>query len=266
MKIKASKRVVYRFNPLVEVIGQMRFSTILEMEKSPPDRLQKKLLAKYPKLSIEAQNSAVVAPANMIESPLSFTRPREVKIYHFSSEDDVWRISVCSEFFTLTCTKYENWGIFRKKFLDEWKAFSSIYSIRSAQRLGLRYRNVIERTKLNLANISWSELIQSPVVGMFSSGNLSSSGKVKEEDILSSIAQTQINLDTCKLLLQTALVRNRQQTETAFLIDGDYYVDSLTVTDSALKKNLEALHANAGAVFRGCITSRLHTALRPRSG
>jgi uncharacterized protein (TIGR04255 family) len=135
------------------------------------------------------------------------------------------------------------------------------------QRIGLRYRDLIEREALGLNNIPWKDLVSPFVAGIFASEELFEE-EISEYDTaqIEQSGQIQLRLKECNVLLQTALLRSNSQPPThAFLIDSDFFHDAQNqqLNRMELQQNLETLHDNAGAVFRACIRKPLHDALGP---
>lgn len=147
-------------------------------------------------------------------------------------------------------------------------AFSNYCKAANTTRLGLRYRDVIEREPLNLAGTPWHELIRPFLLGPLSPVALNDLAP-PEEDVGSFISQATLRLNDCSLLLQGSLLTSVDGDTRAFLIDGDFFCEGNVDGDilsnkTNLAASLELLHNNAGVLFRRCITEKLHNALGPR--
>ena len=69
------------------------------------------------------------------------------------------------------------------------------------------------------------------------------------------------------LLVHSAMLRSSHGiAQSAFLIDSDFFRESprYELSNASIPENLEALHSNADALFRRCITEVLHHALGPK--
>jgi uncharacterized protein (TIGR04255 family) len=270
MKIKASTRVAYKRNPLLEVLCQVRFNRLLTLERDLPVELQAKFAeAGYPKVTVDRLPSIQVAwtgsngdaPVFQDASPSSTP-----SVYHFVSTDELNKISLTSDFIAFSCQKYERWGIFQPELIKIINLFTEIYGSATPVRVGLRYRDLISREDLGLAGKPWAELVTPLVGGVFHAQSYFENDGLDEASVRHQATQIGLSLDDCELLLQSALLKaeNGSGLE-AFLIDTDFSQESPKhdLTFSTLEDSLHALHNSAGAIFRHCIQETLHDALGP---
>jgi uncharacterized protein (TIGR04255 family) len=125
-------------------------------------------------------------------------------------------------------------------------------------RIGLRYRDVIRRSSLNLQDVAWSELLQDRVSGVLSSPQVS-------DDVERSAQQFQIRLpgDRGRLLANHGTVFDDVSKELCYVIDADFFHDK-QMEPSDAQECLDFLHHQARLFFRWCIKDRLHEAMRPQ--
>jgi uncharacterized protein (TIGR04255 family) len=269
MKIARFERVLYAHNPLAEVVCQLRFGPVGLLDSNEPE-------------SFQAELSGSLYPTRTTEQPIGITfqfadsgqvapmPPPPPRLYHYSSQDDSWRITVCSQFVALTCKRYESWDEFLPRMQDIVAIVAKCYPEASPTRLGLRYKDVIERDPLELDGVPWSQLVQPFLLGPFAPGALSEEGHSDDNGIANLLLQSIIKLDDCMLLLQSSLLWTPDRQRNAFLIDADFFTEHddcermLEETDT-FRNTLDKLHNNAGALFRRCITEKLHHALGPRT-
>ena len=269
MKIADSDRVLYRQNPLAEVVCQVRFIRILELETAAPAAFQDEVAAQsYPILSFDTPLDFKIIPSE--QNPgVSLNPAQAPRIFHFATEDGSHKVSLSADFVTLTCTKYTEWPDFIGRMLALAKVFSNVYPRARPIRLGLRYKDVIVREGLGLDGARWSELIAPFLLGPIADGALSNDDTFDDSEIGNYMSQTILALDDCGLLLQSGLLTAADGSEKrAFLIDEDFFIaDNLPsdclANDDSLKILLDRLHSNAGKLFRRCIKEKLHAALRP---
>lgn len=269
MKIAASKRVVYEKNPLAEVICQLRFGRIGDFPDAKTDALRT-LYAELGYINSSEEHSfgfqqQFGPDGQSIHGPLAMPN---VRIHHCTTADGSWRVSFCPEFVALTCLKYSGWNEFLPRVLDITSKFVIDGTEIKVTRLGLRYRDVVEREPIGLEGVPWHELIQPFLLGSAAPNALSDDQSPVESDILSFLSQTQLRIDDSLLLLQSSLMSSIDGQRQAFLIDADFFheesLESDLISDSVLlSSRLEKLHVNAGGLFRRGITERLHHALRP---
>ena len=270
MKIQATTRVVYEYNPLAEVVSQIRFMNIGEISKEEIENL----LAEFSILGFTVHSEEVsysiahqFGPNGPLPVPVIGPQNR---IHFFSSEDGTWRASVCSEFLALSCVSDQSWDVFYPKFLSLAKCFFANSTAVQPTRLGLRYKDVIEREPLGLEACAWHELIAPFLLGPLAPNSLADGQVAEESDVMNFLAQSQFKLDDAMLLLQSSLLTTADGERRAFLIDADFYHEGSIAQEvlsdyDLLLKQLESLHSNAGALFRRGITERLHDVLCRKS-
>lgn len=271
MRIEAYERVVYQYNPLAEVICQIRFGRTEEL--SSPDRvlLRGKLAALGFSESREERaitHEFTFDAADGKAALAKTSRMPESLLLHFSTSDNVWKATRAPDFIALTCLKYTSWDDFLGRLLKVASALSTVGSVADVSRIGLRYRDLIEREPIGLDGVPWHELISPFLLGPLVPGALASEQVPSEDDIVGFIAHAQLQLEGSKLNLQSSLLRSKDEARRAFLVDSDFYVDNdlghCDLSDEfVLSEFLSPLHAHAGALFRRSITDRLHDALRP---
>ncbi len=133
----APKEVPLPNTPLAWVVAQVRFSSILSVER--PDFVapfQEDIRAIYPIARSEKTQPRVIAEPQQV----SFNESKVV--WHFGDAEDKWRVSIASDFLTLTTRAYES----RQDFIDRLQSVLERFDkhiIRSTPpfvyRLGLRY-------------------------------------------------------------------------------------------------------------------------------
>lgn len=269
MRIKPSDRVIFENNPLAEVVCQVRFDSrplnedLTQALASEINRLG------YPILFVEEVNTVTlqVVPEGL-GNDFHQTTPAPIRIYHFTTQTGEWRASYSVDFVAITCTKYTEWKHFKPRLIDLINLFIDKIGNLTATRIGLRYRDIIDREKLGLTSSGWPELLQPFVLGPFAAVNLCE-GAIPEEDVLSFFFQSNLQLNDCKVLFQGGLARSTESQNTAFVIDADFYLDSEECQDCLKRHNLiegalERLHSNAGNLFSRTIQEKLHDALSPR--
>jgi uncharacterized protein (TIGR04255 family) len=238
---------------------------MLEIDDRLPSAFQKAIGGEYPLLEVQEERLSVLiqqgqhAPNKVLTDDAS-----KQSVYHFTSTDREWRVSLTSEFVALSCNKYERWEAFRPRMVNAVRTFTQIYPETYATRIGLRYRDLIVREEIGLSGTSWRELIAPYLLGIACADSLSESDQITEADVFASQSNVGLTLDTCLLNLRFGYVQKHQSAEQAYLIDSDFYLEELRVIDpDDIEKRFDQFHENAGAIFRSCILERLHLALDP---
>jgi uncharacterized protein (TIGR04255 family) len=269
MKIAASGRVVYQNNPLSEVICQLRFGRIVDFPDTKRDSLRNRYVALgYTNCGEEHSfgfQQQFGPDGRSVHGPVAMP---SVRIDHCTSVDGAWRVSFCPEFIAITCLRYSGWNEFLPRVLDVAREFvTEIVGIKPT-RLGLRYRDVVEREPIGLEGVPWHELIQPFLLGPIAINALCDDQSPQEADVVSFLSQAQLKIDDSLLLLQSSLMSSIDGQRQAFLVDADFFHEESLENDlisnsSVLSSRLEKLHTNAGGLFRRSITERLHHALKP---
>jgi uncharacterized protein (TIGR04255 family) len=255
------QRVIYKNNPLDQVICQLRFPPILRIDAQLPAGFQERIRADYPNLA-ESQGIRFQPPDSLkAQIPgeilgLMMSAP-ETKNYEFSSEDGRWRINLTRAFLALTTTTYRKWETFQAKLAMCLQALIDEYSPAFFSRIGLRYTNVIRRSILGLDGVDWTELLKPHVLGVLASPEV---GKY----VRNFETQHEIHLgDGASVVrMTTKLAKPVDDDETCYVIDSDFYCEARTAVDATMQR-LDYLHARASRLIQWCITERLHQAMEP---
>ncbi len=255
-----SPRVLYEKNPLEEVICQLRFPPILRIDAQVPADFQDAVRAQYPLFEEEraADKFAGLPPevAKIVEAELLFRTGKTG--YKVRSADELWTVSLTRDFVSLSTRKYAQWNEFKGHLELPVKRFVQTYEPAFYSRIGLRYRNVIRRSALGLAEVSWSELLKPYIAGEFSSRDVSN-------HIIHASREIGIRLPNGngQVVVRHGLALAKKTGEECYVIDSDFFVEERSETGDAFRR-LEHFNREAGHLFRWCIEDRLHRAMRPR--
>ena len=264
MPFPQSDRVIYENNPLQEVICQLRFPTILQIVGEEPAAFQNRVRAYYPFYRREEGPTLPREVANIL-SQLQMRLAEETTAHWFMKDDGetATRISLAPGFLAVSVGKgkYRRWEEFETEIVLGQKALEEVYTPTFYTRVGLRYRDVIDRSALNLSDVPWRELLNPGLTGLLASDELQDSVQgVKTEAVL---AVKEVQDGFAKL--QHGLI-NRQEAaggEVAYLLDIDFYVEGRKEPDD-VARILDRFNKLAGYFFRWAITDRLRDALKPR--
>lgn len=248
------KRVKYEKSPLVEVIFQLQFPTILSINLKQPAELQEKIRARFPFFGEQPNiiDGIVVSPQN-----ISFSKGNaDNKNYFFVSEDNKMRFNMTSSFIALSTMAYTQWEDFREYIDFVVPFFEEEYRPAFYTRVGLRYIDVITRSKLDLQNKKWTELVQSHVLGMVA--------KDHESGVRSYVSETEYEIEKEQVLTRAhiELVRVNNQPEISLLLDCDYFTIGNTKLGDR-KDTAERLHSASSHFIQTSITEELEQAMCP---
>jgi uncharacterized protein (TIGR04255 family) len=176
--------------PLVVVLAQVKFPTILSIEKrdfvAPFQELIRDI---YPKMRESKSAGLLIGPGG-VNLP-----SKEGVRWRFADADGQWRVTLGTNFISLETRKYLNRDDFvaRLKFVIE--AANEIFKPKLVERLGLRYVNRIVEPEVNRL----PELLSPSLLGILASEGL-------KGNIEHTLTESQFKLDDDKLLARWGLL------------------------------------------------------------
>ena len=260
-----SPRVIYEKNPLATVICQLRFAPILRIDADPPAEFQERIRQTYPLLREKSPETSIDLPSDLPEGIANLVRasiPTQLKqrAYDFISADETWTVGLTRDFLALSTTKYRRWEEFRDQLAEALEAFQQTYSPAFFTRIGLRYQDLIQRSKLNLGETQWSDLLKPQIAGVLSSLEIAPS---LEESLTQLLIQ--FPDDSGKVRIKHGLVQTPDtNNEECYLIDSDFFTDQRIETKDASNR-LDYFNRQSGRLFRWCVQDRLHEAMGPQA-
>ncbi len=254
-----SKRVIYKNNPLTEVVCQLRFQPILRIDTDVPVNFQESIQANYPNYSEQTELMFRIAPeANLpVDIAGQTIKSTGMKNYSFSSDDEFWKVNLSRTFLSLSTKRYKKWEEFRTTLKQPFDALMEIYSPSSFSRVGLRYIDIIKRSKLGIEDVSWGELLNPYVSGILSIPEISDSVMTFEN-----VYTVSLGTDNDVVRIVMKFVKDVENDETCFMIDSDFFFTGKIASDKIFEK-LDYFNANASRLIRWAISSRLHDAMKP---
>ncbi|MBR8828428.1 MAG: TIGR04255 family protein [Gomphosphaeria aponina SAG 52.96 = DSM 107014] len=258
MRLQPYERVIYDKNPLIEVICQVRFPMVLRISNQDPFEFQEKIISDYPLCQKSTSLPIPTVIAQLIEQKRSFLSTN----YIFQSENSKWQVSLNEDSLSLATVEYTKYEEFREKFCFLLKSFEDVYNIPFYLRVGLRYKDLILRSKLNLKDKPWSELIDEYLVSELNNSELSESIELINKSL-------EIKTDSLgKLKFNHGIVIAVDQSqptteEKGYLLDYDFYMEGKVNKHDVLNR-LDQFKQEAGTRFRSSITEQLHKAMQPR--
>lgn len=261
MPFPETPRVIYQKNPLDRVICQLRFPTILKIEKEIPAEFQDRIRGDFPGFRAREELPLPIPQKLQGELPGEFLRqalPIQNKNYEFSSEDGKWTVNLTCTFVALTTKEYRRRDEFQQRLSGPLEALRDIYKPAYFSRVGLRYVDIIRRSTLGLnSDEPWSNLLQPYVLGLLSSSDVAGSIRALEMTY-------EILLEDKSSLVRiaTTLAECKDSKEECFMVDSDFYNTENTAT-TQVKDKLDYFHVRASRLIQWLITAKLHDAMKP---
>jgi len=233
----------------------LRFPTILTIGTKPPDDFQEAIRSDYPVYRRQAAVGGAELP-DLAPFIQQLPSPPDLLTHWFESDDGNSIISLTSDFLAITSKQYRAWGAFREEIARAVAALEAIYDPAFYERVGLRYRDEVDRTELGLVDRPWSALLDEGMVSLLGADlNID----LKRDQIRT---QALLHLDD----VDGGLVRLQHGVGDGgdvYAIDADFYQEGHTERGD-LFDILDNFHDEEGHLFRWAISPELSTALEPR--
>lgn len=250
-----TQRVKYAKNPLEQVICQLRFPPILEIDRETPDKFQNHIREKFPEYrAIEERASNIEVGPGRVPAVLS---SNVIKNHAFFNAENTLIINLSRTFISYATKEYTQWEEFRGKLIEIEDFFREVYSPSYYVRLGLRYIDRIKRYELGLEDVPWRELLNPAVTGLLTDDRISPAIKS-----LATICSLALPENEASVRFATNLVKDPDNQKISFVIDTDFSIEKRYAPDEYLTK-LEYLHDEAYRCIKWCIEDRLHNAMEP---
>jgi len=258
--------IQYNRNPLINVICQVRFPPILTISETLPAAFQDELRHQYPQfksLTEQQFHFNFEQDQSGTFSASAIDQTDTAKNYHFASADGVWGVNLTNTFLAVSTSHYSSWEEFMGRVQKIVTVFNRLYSPAFFERVGLRYINAIQRTRLNLPPATpWTKLICPFALGFLSEDTIRD--KVSGFNSITEI--TNDNGVITRIVTALGQVKNNTQAEQyvpeiSFIIDTDSFSGKVNNVSESI--NLEKLHQTATEIFQSVITKELHTAMEP---
>ncbi len=159
----------------------------------------------------------------------------------------------------LTTSIYPGWEQFRDDFLffiDQ--GIGNRFGTLKVARLGLRYKDVIQRSMIGLNDVSWGKLIN-PYLSNLHNVDDDVAKQLTGEQNLAVFRLPEVN---GRLNVNYGLVTNAVNSEQCYLIGRDFIYEG-ALDELHAREYLDRYNVKARNFFRWCLSERLHGALGP---
>lgn len=250
-----NSRYSYVNSPLIEVICQLRFPTILSIGSTDPAQFQEAVRSEFPRYVARQEQQ----PPRVVNGKVEQTAP--VTNYNFISTDGLWKINLTQNFVALSTLRYTRWEDFAQKLDKILALFIQIYQPAFFERIGLRYVNAFSRNRLGLQEELWDDLIESPFIGVLAEPDV-------DEKLTGKCAlDVEMNLaNQCRMKLHAGpgmLGDGKKDPEPKFILDGDFSVLEKEIPAGDIAAHLSDLHDYAVRLFNAAASQELKDAMGP---
>lgn len=229
------ERVIYDKNPLVEVSAQMTFeATLSELYEDRPVSFHKAIRGRFP----------------------LYLQEEEDNTHTFFSEDRLLKLELEPQSLNLFTRHYIRW----ESFFALWQEIEPVFvehypQAKQAKSVALDYLDVIRRQDLGLGDAPWHELLSPMLLGMVAAPN-SSWTLLEAEHQLGFKCAEDVYVSIWHGL-------HKEEQESSYVIRANYYTEKRQ-EEALAKESLERLRPHTQALFRACISDKLHLALEPK--
>ena len=216
-------KTIYKNSPLIEVVLQVKFPTILSINSIEPVVFQEAIRAEYPIYQVAIENQQEISLQQSGDSLFpTLVQNQQQKHHMFITMDGLYKIDLTSSFISISTLSYYSWENLFDKFETPFKQFVEIYNPAFIERVGLRYVDAYSKKKLNIEHLQWRELIQPHLLGELV--------HLDEKDVISSSIDTEYLLDDniSRVKIHAGLGNINNDPEKVFVIDSDFiHINSL---------------------------------------
>ena len=261
MLFPETERVIYAVNPLEQVICQLRFPTILKIEAETPAGFQERIREQFPQYQEKSEFAAILPPELvqiLSQEVIQSLKPSQ-KVYEFATNDGSLTVRLSSGFVSLTSSRYERWEGFYGGLQIALYALKEVYAPDHFTRIGLRYRNLIQKDVLELQDAEWPELLSENLIRELATPGIGEA----IEDIAYRIL-LRVGAGPERVHIQHGYAKHPETNQIiGYGIDSDFFVEGETNVADAIDQLVEFNRLNR-RLFRWCITDRLHDAMGPQ--
>ncbi|MBX3190636.1 MAG: TIGR04255 family protein, partial [Labilithrix sp.] len=178
--------------------------------------------------------------------------------HEFLSADGVWKLSLTRDFLALTTKSYVDWSGFKQQMRIPLEALCELYAPAFFLRVGLRYRDRIDRERLGVQDVPWGQLLRAEAVGELATEALGPHIEHVLRELVVRLANDEGHVRIVHGL------QKEGDSAPLYIIDSDFFTEKQTET-GGVSNVLDAFNRRAGHLFRWYITPRLHDAMEPRA-
>ena len=256
MNFKEFEKVEYKHNILFEVLFQARFPEILRISEERPVKFQDILRKEgYPELGSDIP----LLPSNMPKELEEIVSTN--KVFHFFSEKKDWKVSLAKNFVALTCNgNYRNYADFRERLEKVLRLFSETYEPSYFTRIGLRYRDIVNKTFLPHVENGIEDFIPKHIFPELKT-SIEKNIETLQKASLFSDGDIKANVFHTLAEVSGKCGQKHLSNEKSYIIDVDCYSESNTKEIENVLKKCNIFKKHCWNIFQWSITDSLRDTL-----
>ncbi|MBX3065862.1 MAG: TIGR04255 family protein [Anaerolineae bacterium] len=238
--------VPLRNPPLSEVVCQVRFPLILQLQVNVPSEFQDRIFSRFPILEIEHPiqlDRGIQASTSTGKMP---------SVYRFFDEHRASSVSISANFFAITTTQYSGWTSFASDFRLAAQSVFDIYKLSVLNRIGLRYVNTL--TTENTQSEEFASVME------FIRPELTTTYRLTEITEYVGLTRLMTDHQGGKFSLISGVIQEEEDPQPSFVLDFDHFQEGERVLSvEALIEICDKFHSTIYNAFRWAIVpERLH--------
>lgn len=237
----AAKSVRYKRNFIKTAVCELRFPTLLELERRAPSEFQAKIRKNYPYYEGQVVEQMPGGSDEILKE----------RRYLFRSKDQHWTVTVKSFSLALETSKYLDFEDFFSRFTQILASAKDLIDADFFTRVGLRYINLVPIEDGNLDGWINSELIRPAVSGVLGT----------PEKFQSMIVGA---MENGRYMIRHGLREEQRPDKSAaqsYLLDFDYFSENVEL--DSVGATIEAFHETNFALFNWCLGEKAKRLLGP---
>ncbi|RGF44212.1 TIGR04255 family protein [Ruminococcus sp. AF37-20] len=254
------KKIKYENCPLIEVVFQVNYPTILAIDSKEPADFQDRIRELYPIYDFQTQEMGQVTVGLGQSQPTFSHSTTSKRFYSFVSTDGKWKVVLSRDMLVLSTVAYSHWEDMLSRVMIPINYFSEIYHPVYYSRVGLRYIDSFEKEKLGLSDSPWKDLLKPHLLGSLSY-TTQDYMQVKSASVISELCFDDVIVHS-ESGLGSVDHRDGNSPVEAFLLNCDYYSYGQFSKDD-ISKVADKLHTRSHIFFRDSIQDKLHHAMKP---
>lgn len=260
MPFPETSRVKYQINPLVEVCCQWTFdqktkASLSKLDAGIAAEIHASVRDIFPQFNIAKKIRLEINPE------LGKASQIEEDQFEFRSADSSIKLDLNKDGVALTASVYPGWESFREHLLLVVNnGISQQFGQLGISRIGLRYKDIVQRSSIGLQDKSWSVLVNPCFLNLHNASDGISDQLVGEHNT----AVFDLPNSEGRLNVTYGLVTNSTSGEQCYLIDSDFYLEGVLDGNGA-REYMDKYNVKSRNFFRWSISDTLHRALGPVS-